>query len=38
VSGVDPGERRKVDKAREALERVNTFDAIASECGAADRG
>ena len=31
ASGVDPGERRKTEKAREALERVNTFDTIADE-------
>ncbi len=31
AKGIDPGERRKQDKVREAVERNNTFDAIADE-------
>ncbi|MDE2363443.1 MAG: integrase arm-type DNA-binding domain-containing protein [Hyphomicrobiales bacterium] len=31
ASGVDPGQQKKANKAREALERENTFDAIAAE-------
>jgi len=31
ASGVDPSEQKKVDKAREAVERANTFDTIAAE-------
>ncbi len=31
AKGIDPGEQRKQDKVREAVERNNTFDAIADE-------